>query len=282
VILVRYSLEREENGLYSRHARFLKSIGLPAPAILLDAPAKNFFVMQDLGDQSLQSLAKTWPQARLSHFYQLVLASIARWHTEGGCAARRRRLALVAPFSPDLYRWEREFFIRNFLQPRLHPAPETVRQIADELAAVSADLLKAPAVLVHRDLQSSNILRAGRRPFFIDFQGMRFGAAAYDLASLLCDPYIELPLAETEQLLDAYNRMVNRRQGVSGELFWLAAIERLAQALGAYGRLGANPETAWFGKYIAPGLRMMRRAIEQSGACPRLASLLQRYGDKMN
>jgi len=67
---------------------------------------------------------------------------------------------------------------------------------------------------------------------------------------------------------------VNR---VSEKLFWLAAIERLAQALGAYGRLSADPETAWFGSYIAPGLRMMQRALAHSGACPNLQQALQHY-----
>jgi hypothetical protein len=105
---------------------------------------------------------------------------------------------------------------------------------------------------------------------------MRFGAAAYDLASLLCDPYIELPLAATMKLLNAYNRLVSQKQRVSENLFWRAAIERLAQALAAYGRLGANPETAWFGNYMAPGLRMMQRALEQAGVCPRLLDALKR------
>ena len=109
---------------------------------------------------------------------------------------------------------------------------------------------------------------------------MRFGAAAYDLASLLCDPYVELPLSAVDYLLVAYNRLVSRRQRVSENLFWRAAIERLAQALGAYGRLSANPETAWFGNYMAPGLRMMQRALEQSGACPRLSNSLRRYKDQ--
>ncbi len=278
VILVRYSLEREENALYTHHAQFLKSIGLPVPGIILDAPEKHFFVMQDLGDQSLQNLANSWLPARLMTFYQVTLASVARWHIKGARAAREQHLNLVAPFSPDLYRWEREFFGRYFLYPRLKPTPGTARAILRELDFVTSDLLKAPAVLVHRDLQASNILRFGHRPFFIDFQGMRFGSAAYDLASLLCDPYIELPLATTEKLLDAYNRMVNHSQRVSGELFWRAAVERLAQALGAYGRLSANPETAWFGKYFAPGLRMMKRALDQSGACPQLLNLMRDAG----
>jgi len=276
-ILVRYSLEREENAHYTHHARFLQSIGLPVPKIILDVPARNFFVMQDLGDQSLLSLSKIWPPARLTAFYHGILASVARLHTAGTRAARQRNLVLVPPFSHDLYCWEREFFERHFLHPHLHAAPQATRKILEELAAVAANLLKAPGVLVHRDLQSSNILRVGRRPFFIDFQGMRFGAAAYDLASLLCDPYVELPLTTTLKLLAAYNQMVSRRQRISAELFWLAAIERLAQALGAYGRLSANPETAWFSRFIAPGMRMMNRALEHSGACPNLQAALRCY-----
>lgn len=277
VILVRYSREREENALYTQHARFLKSIGLSVPRIILDAPEKNFFIMEDLGDQSLQRLSKTWPLARLTVFYHGILASVSRWHTAGARAARRRHLVLVAPFSPDSYRWEREFFSRHFLHLHLHLSSKTTRKILDELAVVAGDLLKAPPVLVHRDLQASNILRVGCRPFFIDFQGMRFGAAAYDLASLLCDPYVELPLTTIGQLLNAYNQLVNRGHRVSEKLFWLAAIERLAQALGAYGRLSANPETAWFGSYIAPGLRMMQRALSHSEACPNLQKALWRH-----
>ncbi|MBI2439773.1 MAG: phosphotransferase [Lentisphaerae bacterium] len=282
VILVRYSRERAENELYPGHARFLKSIGLPVPAIIQDAPEKNFFIMEDLGDQSLQALSRTWPLRRLTDFYQEIVASTARWHIAGERAARRRRLIMVAPFSADLYRWEREFFGRYFLQPQLHLAPAITAKILAELAAVAGQLLKAPAVLVHRDLQASNILRVGRRHFFIDFQGMRLGPAAYDLAALLCDPYVELSLAVTTQLREAYNCRVSRPHRVSAQLFWLAAIERLAQALGAYGRLSANPETAWFGAYIAPGVRMMRRALDQSGACPRLQNALRCCGDKVS
>lgn len=277
VILVRYSLEREENALYTRHARFLKSIALPVPAIIHDVPARNFFIMEDLGDESLQSLSRTWPRARLMAFYKKILFFVARWHSIGAAAAGRRRLVMVAPFSPDLYCWEREFFSHHFLHTQIHLTPPTVAPILAELSAVAEKLLKSPLVLVHRDLQSSNILRASSRPFFIDFQGMRLGAAAYDLAALLCDPYVELPLAAIPQLLGTYNRLISRRQRVSEPLFWLAAIQRLAQALGAFGRLSANPETAWFGDYIAPGVRMMRRAVEQSGKCPQLLNVLNSF-----
>ncbi len=272
---VRYSLEREENALYAGHARFLRTLGLPVPDILLDLPRRQCFVMEDLGDESLQDARARREPAALRALYEEVLRLVRRWHLGGGAAARRRRLAMVAPFSPDLYRWEREFFDRHFLRPRLRPAPAVAARIQRELAAVGARLAAAPPVLVHRDLQSSNILLRGGRPWFIDFQGMRFGAAAYDLAALLCDPYVELTPDLQLALLDAYNRRSPRTQRVAPPLFWLAAVQRLAQALGAFGRLAAQPDTARFQAYIPAGIRMLRRALEQCAACPALLEALR-------
>jgi aminoglycoside/choline kinase family phosphotransferase len=281
VIMIRYSREREENTLYAAHARFLKSIGWPVPEVLLDLPEKQFLVVEDLGDYSLQRLAEVAPARRVLHHYRQVLRLLPILHERGTRAARRRRLELVAPFAPDLYRWEREFFARQFLQPRLGLPSAEIKAILRELEGVARRLLQTPPVLIHRDLQSSNILLVGNNPFFIDFQGMRFGAAAYDLAALLCDPYVELPLARQTELLAYYN--ATRRAGapVPERIFWLAAVERLAQALGAYGRLCAQPDTAWFGKYIPPALRMLRRALEQAAACRRLHTAIAAALDKM-
>ena len=127
-------------------------------------------------------------------------------------------------------------------------------------------------VLVHRDLQSSNILLFRGQPVFIDFQGMRLGPAAYDLASLLCDPYVMLSARLQERLLEYYLSRSGRRGG-SGESFWLAAVERLAQALGAYGRLSALPGLARFARHIPRALRMMARAMDHLAGLEHLRRL---------
>lgn len=280
VIMIRHSLKREENALYAAHSLFLQSIGWPVPAILKDVSTKQFVLVEDCGDLSLERLAALAKPARLEHYYRMVLLAVRRLHTEGTRLARRRRIELAAPFSADLYRWEREFFARQFLLAHLGVAPAQLDRILEELAAVAQVLQRAPLVLVHRDLQSSNILVHKGQVFFIDFQGMRFGAAAYDLASLLCDPYVELPQAKQIQLLAFYNAGLRGARAVAERLFWLAAVERLAQALGALARLSAQPDMVRFAKYIPAALRMLRRALQQSASCRTLAAVIENAIDK--
>jgi hypothetical protein len=71
---------------------------------------------------------------------------------------------------------------------------------------------------------------------------MRLGPAAYDLASLLYDPYVDLSDDDRKSLASAY-------AAASGEALpelHLAAVQRLVQALGAFGRLASvgKPEFA--------------------------------------
>ena len=274
VILMRYSLKREENGLYCGHAKFLRRIGLPVPRVLLDWPDRRVALLEDLGDTSLQDWVAGKSSAAIRKKYEEVLDSVLLLHEKGTARARALRLKLMPPFDERLYAWERRFFAEQFLEKRLRMAPRQVAGVERDLARAAARLLKAPRVLIHRDLQSSNIYLKGGRPFFIDFQGMRFGAAAYDLASLLCDPYVSLPEAMQEDLLDEYaGRAAD--PGAPAEVFWWAAVERLAQALGAYARLSAIPGMQSFDRHIEPAAAMMRRALEHVSDLRALRSVME-------
>ena len=273
VILMRYSLKREENALYCGHAKFLRGIGLPVARVLLDRPEQRIGVLEDLGDTSLQDWVAGKPAAAVQKKYEQVLDSVLVLHEKGTARARASRWKLMPPFDESLYRWERTFFAGQFLEKRLSLPPRRVTEIVRDLARAGAKLLKSPRVLIHRDLQSSNILLKGGRPFFIDFQGMRFGAAAYDLASLLCDPYVSLPKMIQEELLDYYATR-SADPGAAAEIFWWGAVERLAQALGAYARLGAIPGMQSFSGHIAPAVVMMKRALSRVDGMRALRSLM--------
>lgn len=261
VIYIRYSTEREENTHYTEIARFLRENGIPVPGILFDSPWLCITVMDDLGNCPLEKYAKETSGIKLESMYQKVLDALNLLHDIPVRCAHQARIHLQPPFSPDLYKWERQLLRDNLLTRKLHLNSGEISAIMRDLEEVAQKLIKARHALLHRDFQSSNIFLRHDRPFFLDFQGLRPGPPAYDLASLLCDPYVMLPEDMQVRLLDYYTTH-NVNGNEIRKTFWLAAVQRLAQALGAYGRLSALPGTEMFASHIKPAMLMMSRVLD--------------------
>jgi len=276
-IYINYNPQREENIHYVQIARFLRQEGIPVPRILADLPADCATIMEDLGDCSLESYAQENP-AGLEAVYKKVLDALLTLHGIPPARAKKHGLKLQPPFSPRLYHWERHLMAKHFLGNWLNLAPKTISSVLLDLRAVAGRLAKARQVLLHRDMQSSNILLKNNRPVFIDFQGLRLGPAAYDVASLLCDPYVMLPEALQARLLNYYAARSAGGKKLK-ETFWYAAIERLAQALGAYGRLCSSAGTKRFAAYMNPALRMMARALSHVKGLPHLRKFTAEFAD---
>jgi NDP-sugar pyrophosphorylase family protein/tRNA A-37 threonylcarbamoyl transferase component Bud32 len=267
-LLIRYDPLREENTLFVRHARFLKRLGMPVPQVLLDDPNRFLTVVEDVGARDLLDVQRGLAREDLLALYKLVLRPVLVLHTQGAGEARRARLRRMPDFGPDLYCWEYDYFAEQMLARRARVPEATILRIKQELAAVGLRLHREPQVLIHRDLQSSNILWKNNQPHLIDFQGMRLGPAAYDLASLLCDPYADLSEDVQLTLLAHYRRAAGC--ALSAEIFWLGAIQRLVQALGAFAKLSARPESRQFAAHIPAALRQLKRALLHIPALPTL------------
>ncbi len=279
-ILIEYGRERQENARYARHTLFLHQLGLRVPQLLNSQTRRRCLLLEDLGDLDLCTAVRTASETQRFHLYQPVLALAARLHEKGRPAAEAAHLPLAPPFSPRLYRWERRYWARFFLEHRLGMTPAQIRPLLREMEDVAQRLLTLPGVLLHRDLQSSNILLTPQGPAFIDYQGMRWGPAVYDLASLLFDPYVSLSESLQDALLEEYRRHVSFP--VETDDFFTAAVQRLAQALGAYARLGSSPATAAFADHIPAALRLMHRAVRRLGgraSFPTLSLFLEKYLD---
>lgn len=260
-IYIRYSLERSENVRYSGHAAVLAAAGVPVPAVLADLPASRCLVLEDWGDDSLQQRMERRP-GHAEAWYRSVVEALARLHREGTRAVETSGTALEPPFDAALYAWEHRLFEEQLLVERYgyEALPEEVTR---ELLGVAERLGKARQVVVHRDFQSSNILFRGLRFAFIDFQGMRLGAAAYDLASLLYDPYVKLtPLFRAR--LAAHYGSCQPEHPDAVELFFDGAVQRLVQALGAYGRLAGVGQPG-FVRHILPALENLLEAADACG-----------------
>jgi aminoglycoside/choline kinase family phosphotransferase len=164
---------------------------------------------------------------------------------------------LPAEFNAALYLWEQNYFFENCLGRHFEVEPARIDNLAalPALHDIAERLAGLPRVLVHRDFQSQNILLRNGQAYLIDFQGMRPGLAHYDLASLLFDPYVELSDAERNELLEHY---CGDKPGADFlETLRPCAMQRLMQALGAYGFLGLVKDHKHFLRYIPKAVQSL-------------------------
>ena len=253
-VVIVYDDVRGENKLYAIHSRFLLEKGVPVPAILADMPEKRVEVLEWAGEAKKMSVEE----------YSAVVDRLARFNALGA-DAEASGIKMMPPFGPETWQWERDLFAQHCLGSRYSmPMPP---QACKELEEVEKKLEGEPKALVHRDFQSSNILwkkGAGGAvaPCIIDFQGMRIGPAAYDLASLLYDPYVEFSGEDRLRLAKLYGEKSGRGDIV--DVLPFAAVQRLVQCLGAYGRL-VSVGQGGFAKFFLPALRNLHTAAHEAG-----------------
>lgn len=282
LILVKYGGQREENRHYCDIARFLASIGVRAPAIYHHDPGEGLIWMEDLGADDLW-LFRDEPWSVREPLYRGALEEIVRLHTRGHLVTGPGLPRFQIAFDADLYRWEQNYFFEN-CATRYFGIPPAALDAGGasrgRLGEIAGQLAALPRVLVHRDFQSQNIMILDGRACLIDFQGMRPGLAAYDLASLLYDPYVRLAPAEREELLECAADLYARAGAPAGAdfraLFDLCALQRLMQALGAYGFLGLVKNHPQFLAHIPPALGSLREVAARVPGLERFRALLGR------
>ena len=275
-ILIHYDPKRMENTYFAEIAAFLREIDIPAPRVIRHDPAACLVLMDDLGDEDLWSFRETsWEKRR--PLYQKTLTILHRLHSFPEKDFPSGRVKLMESFGRDLYRWERDYFREHFSGNvcGIKREPTFERELESELSALGERLSGTRRCLVHRDLQSQNVMIREGEPFFIDFQGMRFGSPFYDLGSLLCDPYVAFDDRERDELLFFYYGLSKRELAWAGfrNSFWEASAQRLMQALGAYGFLGLRKGLKAFLEHIPAALRNLHRASAQAASLPLLREL---------
>ena len=275
LILVKYNLEREENRHYVPIAKFLDAHGIRVPKIYFHDPAEGLIWIEDLGDTDLYSYHReSWLVRRA--FYESALDQIVTLHSlpESICVEVKEHLP--AEFNAALYAWEQNYFFENCLGRYFKLDPSKCEELAalPALREISERLARLPRVLVHRDFQSQNIIIRNGQAYLIDFQGMRPGLAEYDLASLLYDPYVDLTEAECAELI-AYCReqQINKGMAINGESdskLRLCAMQRLMQALGAYGFLGLVKGHKHFLKHVPAAMKSLHSVVAEIAGLEKL------------
>jgi N-acetylmuramate 1-kinase len=280
MIFVKYSDRKEENRHYVDIARFLAGVGVPVPGVFEHDPQEGLIWMQDMGEDDLWS-HRNEPWSVRRPLYESTLDAVLAMHTSATDAVSGVDLHLERVFDADLYRWEQGYFFDNCLGTHFGidgAELETLRSLP-ALNDAAEHLASLPRVLVHRDFQSQNVMIQHDRAWLIDFQGMRFGLPQYDLASLLHDPYVTLLEAEKAELLTYYkSRLAATGTAIPPDfdtVFDWCSVQRLMQALGAYGFLGHHKGRADFLVHIPAARATLCRVASRLDG-------LQQLVDKLN
>src|SRR5207244_1772671 len=258
---------------------FLKTHGSHAPRIYYHDTDEGLIWLEALGEHDLFGYRnEPWLVRRA--FYESALDEVRKLHQLPESVCIEMHQHLPAEFNAALYLWEQNYFFENCLGRYFKIETGTIDNL-DTLPAlhcVAEKLAGLPRVLVHRDFQSQNILLRNGQAYLIDFQGMRPGLAQYDLASLLYDPYVDVARKERDELI-AYYREQQIRNGINinGEFDFtlrFCAMQRLMQALGAYGFLGLVKDHKQFLEHVPAAVKSLRRIVEPIEGLEQLEALL--------
>ncbi len=275
IILVKYNLEREENRHYVQIAQFLAEHGIKAPQIYFHDAAEGLIWIEDLGERDLFGYRdESWLVRRA--FYESALDEVAKLHRVPAEVYRGIEETLPVEFNAALYSWEQHYFFENCLGRHFKVEENELDSLAalPELNKIAERLDRFPRNLVHRDFQSQNIIVRNGQAYLIDFQGMRPGLAEYDLASLLYDPYVDLAAAERAELIEHY--CGGKPPADFAERLRLCAMQRLMQALGAYGFLGLVKGHEQFLEYIPAAMESLRQIVREIDGLQPLNAKLDR------
>jgi hypothetical protein len=172
---------------FVRVAGLLHAGGLHAPEVLAWDEPQGFMLLTDLGDTTyLKALEGRGPDAAKPLYLAALdaLVALQRIDARGEVPAYDRALL------EREMRLFPEWYIERHCGMALDEGERA--RLEASFAAILDACLAQPAVLVHRDYHSRNLmLEPDGRPGLLDFQDAVHGPITYDLVSLLRDAYVE-------------------------------------------------------------------------------------------
>ena len=233
--------DKEDVRPYLKVTRLLEGIGVHVPHVHETDAARGLLLLEDLG--VTQYLSRLTAGDDADRLYGDALEALAGIQVGAVEAA-----AELAPYDREPLARELalmpEWFVARHLQLELSAEERGTLDGAFEF--LIAEAMAQPAVFVHRDYHSRNLMvLAQRNPGIIDFQDALRGPIGYDLVSLLKDCYISWPRERVERWVRGYRESLRSRgardigKDDAEFLRWfdMIGVQRHIKVLGIFARL---------------------------------------------
>ena len=261
--------------------RYLFDWGLPVPQIYEADTFAGYVFVEDLGNLDLQAAVRqAGPFERVVGLYRRVIDLLTKFSESGVDQFETAWCYQTSRYAKSMIlEKECRYFVDAFLNTYLGLKIKYA-DFKQEFEYLAENALKhAVPGLMHRDFQSRNIMIHNDQIYFIDFQGARMGPIQYDLASLLIDPYVDLPRdIQTRLLAYALERLQGRMKLDADNFkrcYRFCCLTRNLQILGAFGHLTRVKGKMHFEKYIPAAVRTLERNLknQEDDKLPMLSAL---------
>jgi aminoglycoside/choline kinase family phosphotransferase len=240
------------------------------PRLLAD-DGEGHQLVEDLGEGDLAArFAQSPPESR---------AWLERAAETAAAIAETPDPGLNPPFDAALFRREldlaRQAVFELFLQ---RPLDSEERSAHDAwAAALVSEILAHPTALCHRDYHANNLFPSGEDVAVIDFQDLRRGPDAYDLASLLWERTTLAWMTE-ETSRAAIERFAARRGLDAGGLqarLRRVLLQRAWKVCGTFARAIVERQADLYRRYLPGQLALVRRLLAQTSEDARFRAVLE-------
>jgi len=240
VVMAYLDAQPEGEETFLEVQQFLHGLELPVPKVLACYPQERMIVLEDLGDDLLETLVERSDQDRITELYELAVDLLfemrrATETRDSGCGA------FTLAFDEEKLMQEMNFFMTNFVRGLCgrSMSPAASATLDAFFTKICSMLASEPRIFTHRDYHSRNLILHQGRLVMIDFQDARMGPAQYDLASLLRDSYVTLPEELADTLVDRYAEETGQTsQDLKDRfryVFDVMSLQRNIKALGTFG-----------------------------------------------
>lgn len=266
----------EENPFLTAQC-LLKKVKARVPEILALYPKRGWIVMDDLGNQTLQSFLDNNNSNFIQKFYREAIDLSLLWvfglKPDSQLLDDSDRMTPHFKWKFDLRKLNEEMeFSDRHLFRTLTRENNAMGKLSKYTKYNSKFLSKCSSFFCHRDFHSRNLMLKESMLYVIDFQDARMGPVSYDLVSLLWDPYVCLSKQDKTELLFYWKeRLRNLSEEKTSNIAWdlleeeieRMKIQRFLKVAGTFASFWNINGIKDYLQYLPPALQVVQDALLQ-------------------
>ncbi len=268
---------------FTRMLRFLEGLNLPVPKLYTYDRDRGFLLLEDCGDETLESRLSGADPKAVRHWYQQSIELLVEMQSRGTQNLEPDNPAFHLRFNTKKLMWEMDFMLEHYVEGLLGHAWQSGQReaVREELVRVCEELDRQPVCFTHRDYHCRNLMVKDDKLVLLDFQDARWGPAQYDLVSLLRDSYYQIPEDLVWEMVDRFIDLKNQNseETIDHEeflrIFDLMSIQRNLKAVGTFAFQTFKMKNERYRPYIEPTLKYIRDTLIRRPECRNLQQQLE-------